>query len=52
VDRSRAFGESNASAGYDPRNPPLVRPGPAPTEAIAAELRPERPGAPTLVAVR
>jgi nitrate/nitrite transport system ATP-binding protein len=52
VDRSRAFGESNADAGYDPRNPPLVRPGLDPAEAVAAESASDRLGAPTLVAVR
>jgi nitrate/nitrite transport system ATP-binding protein len=52
VDRSRAFGESNADAGYDPRNPPLVRPGLDPAEAVAAESASDRLAAPTLVAVR
>src|SRR6185295_5931528 len=52
VDRSRAFGESGAEAGYDPRNPPLVRPGLDPAEAAAATNSPERGGTPTLVAVR
>jgi nitrate/nitrite transport system ATP-binding protein len=27
VDRSRAFAEAGAAAGYDPRKPPLTRPG-------------------------
>jgi nitrate/nitrite transport system ATP-binding protein len=27
VDRSRAFDEESAARGYDPRNPPLVKPG-------------------------
>jgi nitrate/nitrite transport system ATP-binding protein len=52
VDRSRAFGESNADAGYDPRNPPLVKPGLDPAEASAAESTIDRLAAPTLVAVR
>ena len=52
VDRSRAFALSGASADYDPRNPPLVKPGLEPTEAHAVEAPPERHGTPTLVAVR
>jgi nitrate/nitrite transport system ATP-binding protein len=50
VDRSRAFGEIAGAAGYDPRNPPLVKPGLDPDEA-ALSAAPERPGAPALVAV-
>jgi nitrate/nitrite transport system ATP-binding protein len=51
VDRSRAF--TTGAEGYDPRNPPLVKPGLDPTEASAVESVPERPAAtPTLVAVR
>ena len=49
VDRSRAFGSTSASAGYDPRNPPLVSPGLDPAEA---QPIPERQATPTLVAVR
>ena len=53
VDRSRAFGESNAgSSGYDPRTPPLVRPGLDPSEALAAVPEPDRTQPPALVAVR
>jgi nitrate/nitrite transport system ATP-binding protein len=52
VDRSQAFGESNADAGYDPRNPPLVKPGLDPAEASAAESTIDRLTAPALVAVR
>jgi len=51
VDRSRAFGESNAGSGYDPRTPPLVKPGLDPAEALAALPDPERPAPPALVAV-
>jgi len=51
VDRSRAF--AAGAEGYDPKNPPLVRPGLDPAEARAAESAlPERSAAPTLVAVR
>ena len=51
VDRSRAFAAGGDA--YDPRNPPLVRPGLDPSEAIAAEPAiPERPTAPALVAIR
>jgi nitrate/nitrite transport system ATP-binding protein len=51
VDRSRAFAAD--AQGYDPKNPPLVRPGLDPAEALAAEAAlAERPPAPTLVAVR
>lgn len=52
VDRSKAFDESSAAAGRDPRNPPLLRPGLEPSEGIAAELGPDRTSAPALVAVR
>ena len=52
VDRSRAFGESNAGSGYDSRTPPLVRPGLDPAEALAALPDPERAAPPALVAVR
>jgi nitrate/nitrite transport system ATP-binding protein len=50
VDRSRAFEQVAGAAGYDPRTPPLVRPGLDPAEgpSIAA---PEKPDAPALVAV-
>jgi nitrate/nitrite transport system ATP-binding protein len=47
VDRSRAF--AGGAEGYDPKNPPLVRPGLDPSEASAAQ--PDRPVAPALVAV-
>ncbi len=52
VDRSRAFGEVRQHVGYDPRNPPLVRPGLDPEEAAIDPAPPERSSAPTLVAVR
>jgi nitrate/nitrite transport system ATP-binding protein len=52
VDRSRAFEAGSAAAGYDPRNPPLVRPGLDPSEAEGVELLAERLPAPALVAVR
>ena len=52
VDRSKAYGDSSAAADRDPRNPPLVRPGLDPAEALVVEALPERHGAPTLVAVR
>ena len=47
VDRSRAF--ATGSESYDPRNPPLVRPGLDPAEAATIPERPVTP--PTLVAV-
>jgi len=50
VDRSRAFAVGGAAADYDPRNPPLVKPGLDPDEAQVAEPAPERP-MPALVAV-
>jgi nitrate/nitrite transport system ATP-binding protein len=51
VDRSRAFGQGTSA--YDPRNPPLVRPGLDPEEAATIPPpSPERSGAPTLVAIR
>ena len=50
VDRSRAFGDSTTV--HDPRNPPLVRPGLDPAEALAAQALTERPATPPLVAVR
>jgi nitrate/nitrite transport system ATP-binding protein len=52
VDRSKAYDASDAAAGRDPRNPPLVSPGYDPLELQVAEPLPERHGAPTLVAVR
>lgn len=52
VDRSRAFDEAAAATGYDPRNPPLVRPGLDPGEAPAALPLSERPAVPALVAIR
>ncbi|MGZ8267258.1 MAG: ABC transporter ATP-binding protein [Burkholderiales bacterium] len=52
VDRSRAFGEGGGSEHYDPRNPPLVRPGLDPTEADITSVVTERTAAPALVAVR
>ena len=52
VDRSKAYDASGAAVDRDPRNPPLVSPGLDPAEARAAEISPERHGAPTLVAVR
>jgi nitrate/nitrite transport system ATP-binding protein len=52
VDRSKAFGETSAAAGHDPRNPRHVRPGLDPAEAAAAGPIPDRHGAPALVAVR
>jgi nitrate/nitrite transport system ATP-binding protein len=52
VDRSRAFRETS-TAGYDSRNPPLVKPGLKPAEAASVEALPaERSAAPTLVAIR
>jgi nitrate/nitrite transport system ATP-binding protein len=50
VDRSRAF--ADGVEGYDPKNPPLVRPGLDPAEASAAHALPERAATPALVAVR
>jgi nitrate/nitrite transport system ATP-binding protein len=52
VDRSRAFGEVASASGYDPRNPPLVRPGLDPDEAVMNAALTERAGPPSLVAVR
>ena len=52
VDRSRAFDVTSAADGYDPRNPPLVKPGLDAIEAQVAEVIPERPTSPALVAVR
>ena len=53
VDRSRAFDDTSAASGYDPRNPPLVQPGHDPGAAAdGATAIPERPTAPALVAVR
>ncbi len=50
VDRSRAFAESARDGAYDPRHPPLVKPGEAPEPAASA--LPQRPAAPQpLVAV-
>ncbi|MBA3505285.1 MAG: ABC transporter ATP-binding protein [Betaproteobacteria bacterium] len=51
VDRSRAFDVTSAAGGYDPRNPPVVKPGPDVSEAHAAEELTGRLGAPALVAV-
>ena len=51
VDRSKAFGASSAAAGYDPRNPPVVKPAFESPENPMQPI-PERPGTPTLVAVR
>ena len=52
VDRSRAFSEAS-TAGYDSRNPPLIKPGLKPAEAASLEALPaERSAAPTLVAIR
>lgn len=53
VDRSRAFDEESAAAGYDPRHPPLVRPGLEEVAAGAGESIPARPpaGGKPLVAV-
>jgi nitrate/nitrite transport system ATP-binding protein len=52
VDRSRVFAESSAPGDYDPRNPPLVKPGVTAPESAAAADAPERPTTPVLVAVR
>jgi nitrate/nitrite transport system ATP-binding protein len=52
VDRSRAFGEIASTSAYDPRNPPLVRPGIDPLEATVIPIPTERSGLPSLVAVR
>src|SRR6185503_7019126 len=52
VDRSRAFDEASAAAGYDPRNPPVVKPGLDAGEVELPHPTPERPVTPTLVAVR
>lgn len=52
VDRSRAFGESEAAATHDSRNPPLVRPGLAAAETTVPDTAIERTGTPALVAVR
>ena len=53
VDRSRAFDEQSAAAGYDPRHPPVVRPGLEEGTAHADESIPARPpaGSKPLVAV-
>jgi len=51
VDRSRAFGAVASSPAYDPRDPPLVRPGLSAVEAGITSTPGERPSAP-LVAVR
>jgi nitrate/nitrite transport system ATP-binding protein len=52
VDRSRAFEQVASAPGYDPRNPPLVRPGLDLDEAVADEAEANLSAAPTLVAVR
>jgi nitrate/nitrite transport system ATP-binding protein len=52
VDRSRAFGEVASASGYDPRTPPLVRPGLDPDEAVVNAVPAERAAPPSLVAVR
>ena len=53
VDRSRAFDAESAAAGYDPRHPPVVRPGLEEGAAAAGESSPARPpvGGKPLVAV-
>jgi nitrate/nitrite transport system ATP-binding protein len=52
VDRSRAFDEQNAGDEYDPRNPPLVRPGlDAPDADVESMPVKPQPGAKPLVAV-
>ncbi|MBM3357099.1 MAG: ABC transporter ATP-binding protein [Betaproteobacteria bacterium] len=55
VDRSRAFDEESAASGYDPRHPPLVRPGlagdsPAPEHSIPA--RPPTAAKPLVAVVK
>ena len=51
-DRSRLFSDTS-TAGYDSRNPPLVKPGLEPAEAANAQGLPAgRPAATTLVAIR
>ena len=53
VDRSRAFAEVGGGSGYDPRNPPIVKPGLEGHDVHAAALISERHAvAPALVAVR
>ncbi len=49
VDRSRAFGAETAGSGYDPRNPPLTRPGldEAPTQS--GGIPPARTAKPVVV---
>jgi nitrate/nitrite transport system ATP-binding protein len=49
VDRSRAFGEESAAAGYDPRNPRLTRPGLEDALVEAAVNPVTRPAKPVVV---
>jgi nitrate/nitrite transport system ATP-binding protein len=52
VDRSRAFDSASAGSDYDPRNPPLVRPG-LEGDAVPDNVAVSRPApAKTLIAVR
>ena len=43
VDRSRAFDVTSSSDGYDPRNPPVVKPGLENTDAPLVDACPSRP---------
>ena len=53
VDRSRAFGATSAADGYDPRNPPVVKPGLETIDAPVLEAVHSRPAMATpLVAIR
>ena len=49
VDRSRAFGEESAAGDYDPRNPPLTKPGLEEPVAEVAAPPVTRPGKPVVV---
>jgi nitrate/nitrite transport system ATP-binding protein len=52
VDRSRAFGKESAAGSYDPRNPPLVRPGLAEDiPPVEREVHPRPPAASTPLVV-
>jgi len=49
VDRSRAFDAETAGSGYDPRNPPLTRPGIEEHLSAPGGIPPARPTKPVVV---